>query len=454
MWFSRGRHWTCITDLWVDIPLSAGPVNLFVDANSLFPVYKLLYTRSSGIGFVREFLRRKRVLDWGCEKVTGVKATPVRVACKGFELLALGGGRQTQDVMDSSYLSYKHKSFTDSGCLYFLGTGGGLLEKQAQELHELHVLRLLVLYWTADYWKNKHRSFTYSGYLFFTGRRITGKQAQELHVLRLLVLLLDGGLLNGGLTAADLREHKMGAKLLPAYAFKLFRGQDFSMIPTEYYSGPVGLTTALVCTALLVDIWTLLRQEACTEVLEMTSQEIGRLPEVDVKFRWFRPEFVSLFLGIKAIKVPDTCRSPNHIRMVWEEVGLAYSGADPCSLAAPITVSQNDISLDLDSSMDFNATGNSSAAIDIKSPSKCCSSNAGNPSIICPHRMRRGWNFQCIAETDYILGTDHILDPQCSSIVRVSPVGGIADMQPYAGHRRHVIRSSKKAGRSYRALRN
>ncbi|KAJ7836161.1 hypothetical protein B0H14DRAFT_3141859 [Mycena olivaceomarginata] len=39
---------------------------------------------------------------------------------------------------------------------------------------------------------------------------------------------------------------------------------------------------------------------------------------------------------------------------------------DPCSLAAPITVSQNDISLDLDSSMDFNATGNSSAAIDIK----------------------------------------------------------------------------------------
>jgi hypothetical protein len=29
----------------------------------------------------------------------------------------------------------------------------------------------------------------------------------------------------------------MGERLLPAYLFKLFRGQDFSMIPTEYYSG-------------------------------------------------------------------------------------------------------------------------------------------------------------------------------------------------------------------------
>ncbi|KAJ7796706.1 hypothetical protein B0H14DRAFT_2619618 [Mycena olivaceomarginata] len=186
---------------------------------------------SVGSATYRPQREAKKGLDWGCEKVTGVKATPVRVACKGFELLALGGGRQTQDVIDSSYLSYKHKSFTDSGCLYFLGTGGGLLEKQAQELHvlrllvslldsgllekqaqELHVLRLLVLYWTADYWKNKHRSFTYSGYLFFTGRRITGKQAQELHVLRLLVLLLDGGLLNGGLTGGGFTGAQDGSK--------------------------------------------------------------------------------------------------------------------------------------------------------------------------------------------------------------------------------------------------
>jgi hypothetical protein len=70
--------------------------------------------------------------------------------------------------------------------LYFLGTGSGLLEKQAQELH---VLRLLVSLLDSGLLEktstgasrtqatcslldgglleNKHRSFTYSGYLFY-----------------------------------------------------------------------------------------------------------------------------------------------------------------------------------------------------------------------------------------------------------------------------------------------
>ncbi|KAJ7819421.1 hypothetical protein B0H14DRAFT_2600734 [Mycena olivaceomarginata] len=173
----------------------------------------------------------KKGLDWGCEKVTGVKATPVQVACKGFELLALGGGRQTQDIMDSSYLSYKHKSFMDSGCLYFLGTGGGLLEKQAQELH---ILRLLVSLLDGGLLEKQAQELHILRLLFFTGRWITGKtstgasrtqatcslldggllekQAQELHILRLLVLLLDGGLLNGRLTGGGFTGAQDGSK--------------------------------------------------------------------------------------------------------------------------------------------------------------------------------------------------------------------------------------------------
>jgi hypothetical protein len=79
--------------------------------------------------------------------------------------------------------------------LYFLGTGGGLLEKQAQELHvlrllvslldggllekqaqELHVLRLLVLYWTADYWKTSTGASRTQATCFITGRRITERR--------------------------------------------------------------------------------------------------------------------------------------------------------------------------------------------------------------------------------------------------------------------------------------
>jgi deoxyribose-phosphate aldolase len=48
--------------------------------------------------------------------------------------------------------------------------------------------------WTADYWKTSTGASRTQATCSFTGRQITGKQAQELHVLRLLVLLLDGGL--------------------------------------------------------------------------------------------------------------------------------------------------------------------------------------------------------------------------------------------------------------------
>jgi hypothetical protein len=110
----------------------------------------------------------------------------------GFELLALSGGRQTQDVTDSSYLSYKHKSFTDSGCLYFLETDGGLRESKHRSFT---YSGYLFLYWMADYWKTSTGASRTQATCSFTGWRITGTQAQELHVLRLLVLLWDGGLL-------------------------------------------------------------------------------------------------------------------------------------------------------------------------------------------------------------------------------------------------------------------
>jgi hypothetical protein len=141
--------------------------------------------------------------------------------------------------------------------LYILGTGGGLLENKHRSFMYSGYLFLywtvdywknkhrsftysgyLFLYWTADYWTNKYRSFMYSGYLFFTGQQITGKQAQELHILRLLVLLLDGGLLNGGLTGGGFTGAQDGSKASTCLCIQtFFRGQDFSMIPTEYYSG-------------------------------------------------------------------------------------------------------------------------------------------------------------------------------------------------------------------------
>jgi hypothetical protein len=113
----------------------------------------------------------KKGLDWGCEKVTGVKATPVQVACKGFELLALGCGRQTQDITDSSYLSYKTQ--------------------------ELHGLGLFVLSW--NWWRITGKTSTGASCTqatcFFTGWRITGKTSTGASCTQATCSLMDGGLL-------------------------------------------------------------------------------------------------------------------------------------------------------------------------------------------------------------------------------------------------------------------
>jgi hypothetical protein len=113
------------------------------------------------------------------------------------------------------------------GYLFFL-LDSGLLEKQALELH---VLRLLVLLLDGGLLENKHRSFTYSFHWtvdYWKNRHST----QTSTVLKLLVLLLDGGLTGGRFTGS---QH--GSKAFTCLCIQTFRGEDFSMIPTEYYSG-------------------------------------------------------------------------------------------------------------------------------------------------------------------------------------------------------------------------
>ncbi|KAJ7686616.1 hypothetical protein B0H14DRAFT_2654195 [Mycena olivaceomarginata] len=202
--------------------------------------------------------------------LTNTRASQTQAVCTFLELAADYWKNKHRSFTYSGYLflywtadnwKNKHMSFTYSGYLFLYWTADYWKNKHRSFTYSGY----LFLYWTADYWKNKHRSFTYSGYLFFTGRRITGKQAQELHVLRLLVLLLDGGLLNGGLTGGGFTGAQDGSKASTCLC------HWFAQLL-------VNLTIALLGTAFL-EMTTL--KEAVTRVMPTLGPE-GELPTSSV----------------------------------------------------------------------------------------------------------------------------------------------------------------------------